>query len=40
VLAGVRLKLSHEIGNGDFCRNAKEQVSMVMVASNPQSMAL
>ena len=40
VLAGVRFKLSHKIGNGDFSGNAKEQMSMVIVASNPQSMAL
>ena len=40
VLTGVRLKLSHNIGNGDLGENANEQVSMVIAASNSQSLAL
>ena len=35
VLAGVRFKLSHKISNGDFSGDANEQVSVVIVASNP-----
>ncbi len=40
VFARVRLELSHKIGNCDFTGNAKEQMSMVIVASNPNGMAL
>ena len=40
VFAGVRLNLSHKISNRDFSGNAKEQMSMVIEASNPQGMSL